>query len=407
MKNKIFALILSLAILLSLSIPVFSANVILSGDVTLDNIVSIDDVHTTIQYLYHKKSLTNSQVIQADVIRDATLGLDDAELLLKIAAGIEGGYPKEYTHWETTVEPTCSQDGVSSSYCITDGTTATHTIPKTEKHTYIHGVCTMCGKIHENAHLTVNGKSLDFGNSLEEVKAILGTPTETLTSGITTFTVYAENPAKTIIAATTTAKGLYALYTTDGAITLAGDSKSASISTATSEYEEIGDFFALFYKDTAETQKAYAAIYCTEDMGYLEINALSNISTQEKLVFYCTNALRGINDLSPLTYDVSVSTVARGHSKDMATKNYFDHTNLDGLDPGNRLDNANIAWTSFGENIIGGYMLAFDMADGWYNSPGHRANMLRAHYTHLGVGIYYSASSTYRCYGTQNFVSYY
>jgi uncharacterized protein YkwD len=40
--------------------------------------------------------------------------------------------------------------------------------------------------------------------------------------------------------------------------------------------------------------------------------------------------------------------------------------------------------------------------DGWMNSPGHKANILKPEFTHIGVG--YLTGGEYRTYWTQMFV---
>ncbi len=408
MKKKIFSLILSLCLILGSSFPVFAAsqNAIISGDVTKNGVVSTADVHSILKYISDKSILTNAQLEQADVLRNGIITKDDATVILKIAAGIDKTYPKEYTPWTVSKKPTCVTDGNATSYCVTDGTTAKRILPKTGDHTYIDGTCSVCGKIHETAHLTINGKSLDFGDKLSKITEVLGTPTQTLTSGTATYSVYASDYKKLVIAATTSLSGLFALYTTDTSVSLAGDNSYVSISTADTVSAEIGECFADFYTDNIGTKKVYAAIYYSGNTDNLVINALSDISTHEKLVFYCTNALRAINNISPLIYDSEISDVARNHSKDMIARDYFNHTNPDGLGPDGRLTDADINWTMCGENICAGYPTAFDMSDGWYNSEGHRSNILQSEFTHLGVGIAYSSTSQYKYLSTQNFVKY-
>jgi uncharacterized protein YkwD len=89
----------------------------------------------------------------------------------------------------------------------------------------------------------------------------------------------------------------------------------------------------------------------------------------------------------------------------MLLREFFDHINPEGEDPGNRLDRANAgskhAW---GENIWeyrsgtvnGAYQSVTDWAalvaqaeDNWMHSPPHRKNILSDAYTHLGAGISY------------------
>ncbi len=59
---------------------------------------------------------------------------------------------------------------------------------------------------------------------------------------------------------------------------------------------------------------------------------------------------------------------------------------------------------SMGENIAAGRDDGIDAVDGWVNSSGHRDNMLKNSYTHLGVGTGYDVNSTYKYYATQVFL---
>jgi uncharacterized protein YkwD len=58
---------------------------------------------------------------------------------------------------------------------------------------------------------------------------------------------------------------------------------------------------------------------------------------------------------------------------------------------------------AIGENIAYGTVTADEMMAMWMGSTGHRANILNASYTHIGVGI--ARTSTGRVYGTQNFLT--
>ncbi len=112
------------------------------------------------------------------------------------------------------------------------------------------------------------------------------------------------------------------------------------------------------------------------------------------LVLEKTNRERTANGLSALTADATLASVARGHSADMQSNHYFSHTSEDGCDSSCRADKAGYAWRAIGENIymMSGFTLSADAAaekivQGWMNSPGHRANILREVYTHSGVGV--------------------
>ena len=51
----------------------------------------------------------------------------------------------------------------------------------------------------------------------------------------------------------------------------------------------------------------------------------------------------------------ALTLAAYGHSKDMADRNYFDHTSLDRRVLSDRINATGYAWSSIGENIAAGY----------------------------------------------------
>jgi len=105
---------------------------------------------------------------------------------------------------------------------------------------------------------------------------------------------------------------------------------------------------------------------------------------------------------APLTYNANLRTAAYDHSRDMAVRNYFSHTNPDGLSPFQRMTNAGYTgWTTAGENIAAGQTTPEQVVQGWLQSPGHCANIMNARFRELGVGYY--AGGSYRHYWTQNF----
>ncbi len=90
--------------------------------------------------------------------------------------------------------------------------------------------------------------------------------------------------------------------------------------------------------------------------------------------------------LSRLIWDDRVYQVALAHSEDMKDQGEIFHTNSDGDDPFDRLDDAGIDYWAAAENIASGYSSGAAVLAGWLNSPGHRANIENGTYTHHGVG---------------------
>ena len=113
------------------------------------------------------------------------------------------------------------------------------------------------------------------------------------------------------------------------------------------------------------------------------------VSTQKKMedeVLVLVNKERAKNGLKALTMDENVRKVARTKSSDMSTKNYFSHTSPTYGSPFDMLKSFGISYKSAGENIAQGYTTAEAVVNGWMNSSGHRANILNASYTKIGIG---------------------
>ena len=97
------------------------------------------------------------------------------------------------------------------------------------------------------------------------------------------------------------------------------------------------------------------------------------------------NRERAANGCGALVADEGLAAVARAHSADMRDRGYFDHVNLDGLDPFDRAAAAGV--DARAENIAMGQPDAASVMDAWMNSSGHRANILDCSLTSLGVGV--------------------
>jgi uncharacterized protein YkwD len=90
----------------------------------------------------------------------------------------------------------------------------------------------------------------------------------------------------------------------------------------------------------------------------------------------------------PLTWISEMARVAQEHSEDMARRNFFDHTNPDGLTPFDRMERAGLTATRAAENIAWGQASAQEVLRGWLDSPGHRANLENCQLTEHGLGLY-------------------
>lgn len=124
------------------------------------------------------------------------------------------------------------------------------------------------------------------------------------------------------------------------------------------------------------------------------------VTSYEQEVIRLVNEIRKENGLNALTYNWELSRVARYKSQDMKDNNYFSHTSPVYGTPFQMIKSFGISFKSAGENIAKGYATPQAVVNGWMNSSGHRANILNANYTQIGVG-YVSGGS----YWTQMFIS--
>ncbi|MFJ4569477.1 CAP domain-containing protein [Streptomyces caelestis] len=100
-----------------------------------------------------------------------------------------------------------------------------------------------------------------------------------------------------------------------------------------------------------------------------------------------TNRERARAGLPPLAADPLLTAAAQAHSADMVSRAFYSHTAPGGSQPWDRAATAGSTRRSIGENIACGQRSPAEVVEGWMNSPGHRANILKPGFTHLGVGF--------------------
>ncbi|MFJ1969793.1 CAP domain-containing protein [Streptomyces sp. NPDC087903] len=100
-----------------------------------------------------------------------------------------------------------------------------------------------------------------------------------------------------------------------------------------------------------------------------------------------TNRERAGAGLPPLTVDALLAVAARAHSADMVARAFYSHTSPDGAEPWDRAAAAGCTRRTIGENIACGQRSPAEVVEGWMDSPGHRANILKPDFTHIGVGF--------------------
>ena len=160
-----------------------------------------------------------------------------------------------------------------------------------------------------------------------------------------------------------------------------------------------------------ETLEARLALSLNDSLPPIaSSNALpSEMSEAETLLLYLVNRTRRfpqewanrlsiglgsdqIGPFAPLVPNASLLEAARLHSQEMLSRQTLSHYGADGSSPGDRALRAGYPTAYVGENV--GYdwnypsysadAIAVRMNDGWFESSGHRANMLTADWTELG-----------------------
>jgi uncharacterized protein YkwD len=98
------------------------------------------------------------------------------------------------------------------------------------------------------------------------------------------------------------------------------------------------------------------------------------------------NEERSSAGCKPLGEESHLTKAAQDYSDDMSARNFFSHTNPEGVTFDQRIKNAGNPKPG-AENIAKGQTSAAQVMDSWMNSEGHRANILNCSLTKIGVGF--------------------
>ena len=141
-------------------------------------------------------------------------------------------------------------------------------------------------------------------------------------------------------------------------------------------------------------------IYPNQKLNIPNMDASKSVETE---VLNLVNQERSKAGLKPLQMDWELQRVSRIKSCDMAEKNYFSHASPTYGSPFDMMKQFGIKYKTAGENIASGQRTPAEVMQSWMASTGHRANILKPEYTHLGVG--YCKGGKMGIYWTQQFIS--
>lgn len=114
--------------------------------------------------------------------------------------------------------------------------------------------------------------------------------------------------------------------------------------------------------------------------------ATASVEEAEKIIFELVNQERKRAGLAPLAPLDPAQKVARAYSEEMRTTGKVGHISPLSGKPEDRLKKGGVKSSMVLENVARSYSPE-DAHAGLMDSPGHRANILNAKVTHLGIGV--------------------
>lgn len=138
-------------------------------------------------------------------------------------------------------------------------------------------------------------------------------------------------------------------------------------------------------------------------VGFFAVPSIALRDGFEDLMMDLMNESRVFEGLHPLQYTPEYNVIARSHSMNMATNNYFGHMDMQGVRAGARMKNGGMTFNWWGENLACGQYSAIHAHEALMNSLTHRENILREEFTHAFVGVEFNSQNL--PYFTINFYS--
>ena len=96
---------------------------------------------------------------------------------------------------------------------------------------------------------------------------------------------------------------------------------------------------------------------------------------------------RSFGPAPPVRLSDTLGSVAFGHANDMARHNYFEHEDLTGHSPADRVRAVGYQEKLVGENIAYGPKSAEEVVQGWLDSPGHCENIMDPRFAEMGIAF--------------------
>ena len=103
----------------------------------------------------------------------------------------------------------------------------------------------------------------------------------------------------------------------------------------------------------------------------------------------------------PLALSGTLANAAFGHAADMAEHDYFEHRDLNGKSPADRVRALGYREKFVGENIAYGPKSVEEVVQGWLDSPGHCENIMDPRFIEMGIAYATGRSGRHGLYWVQ------
>ena len=109
------------------------------------------------------------------------------------------------------------------------------------------------------------------------------------------------------------------------------------------------------------------------------------VTSADDTMLKLINNARAAAGVEPLCYNKKLINASLDWANRMRDLGFFDHVDPEtGSTIGARVSEAGYQWQTVGENIAKGQETDVQAFNSWWNSKGHRENMLNCNFRHLG-----------------------
>ncbi|MFL6202626.1 MAG: CAP domain-containing protein [Thermoanaerobaculia bacterium] len=162
-----------------------------------------------------------------------------------------------------------------------------------------------------------------------------------------------------------------------------GSDQASFQSVTDANYQELGIGIADFHGTPLYT---FLLAWRESEFFARQTAPLADLEQVRAQMLATVNARREAVGAAPLVLDPRLNEAAQKHAQDMLARSYYDHRNLEGLQPRARVTQTGYRPVLVAENIARGHTTVEEAMDAWMQSRGHRGNLLNAAFTEMGVG---------------------